>query len=228
MTVDRINFRLPWADRLHPVDGPSPSGVTVASVLPRGYSRYVRVFHPFVPWQADFGYASPRSTWQELAESISVPFSPVLTWHQLQPALPLSEDGRSRPWAIWEGELEQDTADALFDDLGRSGRGPFHFGFELSVLVLGDGPLLFRCDSLTEREAVLRAVGSLGAAVNSPEWVWPVDESWIVHTDWDLTSTYVAADPVVASRLLANDRLEAIEVDPETRIDDMAHQQVAK
>lgn len=68
-------------------------------------------------------------TWRSLAREVGVEFSPTLTWRQLEPALQLSEDGSTRPWAVWEGELEPAAADALFATLGRAADPPFFASF---------------------------------------------------------------------------------------------------
>lgn len=57
------------------------------------------------------------------------------------------------------------------------------------------------------------------------EHVWPVEERWIVCTDYDLTSTYIACDAEAAQRLLDHNLIEAVLIDRSTRIDNSAEEQ---
>jgi hypothetical protein len=84
----------------------------VDELLPGGYEAYLRVFHPFVPWSAQRGTAvDTRRTWQRLAADANVPYHKQLTWRQLATVLP--ESNGTRPWAVWDGELEPVLAAAL-------------------------------------------------------------------------------------------------------------------
>jgi hypothetical protein len=221
--IVRTSFRVPWADRLVPVMSPDRRGVVVASLLPPGYDCYVRVFHPFVTWEVEFGRAARTYSWGSLARAAGVAFGPTLTWRQLGSVLPLAPDGSGRPWAVWEGELELNAADALFGVLAtESSPGEaFNFGFELSSFG-GPGPVLYRSATLHDHESVVAVARADGVGAWSPEYVWPDDEQWIVRTDWDLTSTYVAAPRSAATRLLNDPRLETVEVSLRTRVDDSA------
>jgi hypothetical protein len=46
-----------------------------------------------------------------------------------------------------------------------------------------------------------------------PQYIWPLDRSWVVMTDFDLESTYVACDATLAERLLGDDVLEVLPVE---------------
>ena len=128
--VNELEYEVPWGELL----APRPSaGHIVGELLPPGFDRYLRVFHPFVPWDAEPDSSSPishRASREDLANEAGVPFGPTLTWRQLEVMLPVSPVGQRRRWAVWDGYLEEATADALFDSLNddslneRSGRGP--------------------------------------------------------------------------------------------------------
>jgi len=53
----------------------------------------------------------------------------------------------------------------------------------------------------------------------TPSLAWPADRSWCLGTAVDFDSTLVAADDACAAALLADDRFEAMPVDPEGRLD---------
>jgi hypothetical protein len=53
----------------------------------------------------------------------------------------------------------------------------------------------------------------------TPSLVWPDDRSWCVATEIDFDSTLVACSQPCAAALLADDRLEALEVPPGGRLD---------
>ena len=54
-----------------------------------------------------------------------------------------------------------------------------------------------------------------GRPINiSPQLWWPDDRRWIVATEIDLVSTYIACSAQLADELIAGDQLEAIRVEP--------------
>ena len=221
--ITEIEFQIPWEGSLVPIlSGAGRCGVVLGSLLPPGFDRYLRVFHPFVPWDARFGRVSATRTWRQLADEAGVAFGPTLTWRQLAPVVPLSADGASRPWAVWEGELEPATADALFEGLEREQSGPYLVGYELAAYGRPGRALLFRGEALDDRLEAAAVARSIGVFSGSPEYLWPNDLRWIVRTDWDLTSTYVASSHDGAERILADPRVETVEVNLDTRIDDAA------
>jgi len=92
--VIELEYAIPWSGTL----APSGEGQvhTVGELLPPGYDCYLRVFHPFVPWDAEPSTQSSvkqRMSWEALAVEAGVPFGPTLTWRQLEIVLPLSADG---------------------------------------------------------------------------------------------------------------------------------------
>jgi len=55
-----------------------------------------------------------------------------------------------------------------------------------------------------------------------PEYWWPLDRSWCVCTDYDLTITVVGGSSQLVAALLSHSILECLEVTPRTRIDGLA------
>jgi hypothetical protein len=52
--------------------------------------------------------------------------------------------------------------------------------------------------------------------VSEPELVWPEDRSWVVCTDFDLLSTYIACNRTLAKALTDDSHLEVAEVSRRT------------
>ena len=72
--VTKVEFAAPWKDQL----ALAPAiGHTVAELLPPGFARYVRVFHPFVPWTADPEEAVSNGRWADIARDAGVTFGPT-------------------------------------------------------------------------------------------------------------------------------------------------------
>lgn len=206
------------------------SPAVVENLLPRGFDRYLRLFHPFVARGSDPADRTPivhGPTWREMAHQAGVAFVGTLTYRQIESVLP-GTDWRDCPWALWEGELEEGTARELFDTLDDGGDGPWLFGFGLAAIIgsAEHRPLLFSTPSPDHRRAVVDAARRSGATqLTTAEFVHPVDRRWITFTDYDLASTYLATSIEMAHRLLANESLEIVEVQLDTRVDDHADEQ---
>ena len=68
--------------------------------------------------------------------------------------------------------------------------------------------LTYSCNPLAEATWEGRPIGI------SPQLWWPDDRSWIVATEIDLVSTYIACSERLADELMAADQIEAIRVEP--------------
>lgn len=199
---------------------PSEPGWRVGDCLPAGYGAYLRLFHPFIRWDVDPEQAGPedRQTWRALAEKVGLELHPTLQWDSLEPALPIKDD--ARPYSVAEGELDPHTRQRLFSHLRRhTPPQPTFYLYYLAAMVWGDNPFTIEA-ALEDMERVAQWIDERHAAeVSTPELVWPQDRRWVVHTDYDLDSTYIAADTALATDLLADPMLETIAVDLATRVD---------
>jgi len=215
-----IDYGIPFANQMADPDSDDWAH-TVGELLPPGYERYIRVFHPFV------GSDSPqhhRTTWRDLATEAGVPFGPTLTWRQLEPAIPLNEDGQHRPWEVETGRLDLAVARELFDCLDTT-PATYTFAYGLSLAVAGKQPFMIQADTLADLDAVQEAAKRRADPITWPEYVWPDDMSWIVHTNYDLSSTYVATSSRGFDSVLNSPDIEATAVSPTTRVDDRADEQ---
>jgi len=195
---------------------------TVAELLPDGYARYLRVFHPFLsadrldPDRTKPGHVR---TWRSLAQEVGAVFHPEITWWSLTGALG-GEEAVDRPWYVSDGSLDEPVRSALFDLLGGSEAPEVYYLYHLAGIMWGDGPLLYRAPLGGHRQVQAAASELLGDY--GPEFVWPVDRSWVVNTDYDLVSTYVACDEVTAQSILDSPDIEALPVSRLMRVDDGA------
>jgi hypothetical protein len=194
----------------------------IGHLLPPGFERYLRIFHPFE------NRAGPKSgststggdlSWREMAVRLGVPFhESVLD----QLILPYQETEQSE-FGLRCGYLESKTMAALLTALQPStGSAPVFFYYGLSAQIRNPDhqPLMWR-GTLTDIWHVQHeANGILGEPIlpYSPEWMWPENRSWFVLTDFDLPSTYVAASADVAQAILQQADLEVVDVAPETPI----------
>jgi hypothetical protein len=199
----------------------------VGELLPVGYPSYIRIFHPFLAGQwAEAGFDAPPSprTWQSLADEAGAVYHAELMWPTLKPVIGTTGQ---RPWWVRAGQIEDPTRSALFDVLAHvTGNQPVFFYFGLARIVGGLEPSLFSASVAAVEAACASAwsdeeVGSSGWPAG-PEYVWPSDRSWLLSTDYDLASSYLACGNELGEMLDGNDLIELLPVDLDTRIDDGA------
>jgi len=209
-------------------EDPGPDGlraVRVGELLPDGFEAYVRLFHPFRPWDSasDEMDEARLRTWRSVADEANAEFGPQLTWGSLAPALPLDPEGRSRPLAVDEGTLHPVVRRSLLPILtSHTSAATCHFYFGLSAIVGAEGgPVLLEApiDSL---ESVCELARTEGWASESPEYIWPDGRNWVLCSDYDLSSTYLACGADLANAIEAEPRLETIAVSLDTRVDNRA------
>lgn len=225
MGIQRIGDELPdWltlpSEREEGSKGLRP--VRLRELLPGGFDAYLRLFHPFRPWMSepDDPDESKLRTWRSLAEEAGVEFTPQLTWGSLEPALPLGPNGRGRPFAVDEGTLHPVVRRHLFPILGaHTDSATCNCYFGLSAIIGGDGRAVLLQASLDALDDVCALARAEGWSSESPEYLWPEDRSWVLCTDYDLDSSYLAAGRELAAAVSAERRLESASVSPDTRVD---------
>lgn len=199
-----------------PSDAPEDSnGHTVAELLPDGFDAYLRLFHPFTVWRV-----AGRAIWQTLADQASVRFHAELMWPTLRPVL--RHDAEGHRYQVAEGELEPIVKGPLYRHLSPAVQDFAYFYYGLAATVHGRRPLLFQAPLGAATQVADRVRASVGADLAGPEYLWPADRSWVVNTDYDLTSTYIACSQATAAALLTELALEILPVTRHTRVDDDA------
>jgi hypothetical protein len=203
-------------------------GHTVAELLPDGYARYLRIFHPVLPADARYlkqtGPMATR-TWQSIADEVGAVYHPELMFIDILDDIGGTGRG-SAPYPS-EGRLDEPARSALFGLLGATGAGDAYFLYYLTGMILAHGPLLFQAPLGEHAEVHAAASELFGEGPDSapgPEFIWPSDRSWVVTTDCDLHSTYVACDEALAEQILGAAQIEALPVSRATRVDWYADQ----
>lgn len=212
---DWIRPRLrPWGARV---------GTPVTSVVPSGYAAYVRVLHP-----AEDSGGEPVS-WREIAAWSGRVYHPLMQFQRLQEPL---ESSNGLPPFDREpdvGELSPALCAALFDLLrpwtttpepcwfgiwdgfgqlqGERVRQAPRFSHPYRDYLLARLPIGDAC-RLQDRPWML-----------TPSLAWPDDQAWCVATEIDFDSTLVACSEGCAAALVADGRLEALQVPAEGRLD---------
>jgi len=195
-----------------------------ASVIPRGYEAYARLFHP--AWLAG---EERELTWAETAALAGTRPHARMQWHAVSRAgdadgwmrgLVPPEPGRMPAWML----------EALAALLERHTRTP-----ESCYFAVWDGWGLPGLMTLRGRTAHFRLndrgyyllKGEVSAATErisplSPQhaslW-WPEDRAWCVATDVEMMWTYVGGTEACVAEILADGRLEAWRASPDDRAD---------
>jgi hypothetical protein len=124
------------------------------------------------------------------------------------------------PFGVAEGRLEDPTRATLFGLL--AGRGQeATFLYVLAAVVGGRSALAYRAQITAVSRVLAIAATDMDVAepyAPSPEFVWPDDRSWVLNTDYDLTSTYLACDGNLAAAVLSDGEIEAVRVTRQTRV----------
>ena len=197
----------------------------VSELLPPRYESYLRLFHPFVPWtsrKADLVPEGQSRRWESLAQEAGVSFHSELTWTSLEPVVPILPDG-GRRYATYEGQIERSTAKRLLAVLAASGpaqRVYFLYSHPGCLISTPDHEPLAFLGEPEDFEVVIDAA----APASGPTYMWPEDRRWVVATDCDLVSTFIACDAPTGAALMADIGLETLPVSLDTRIDNGSDQ----
>jgi hypothetical protein len=196
-------------------------GSGVASVVPDGFSAYVRVLHPAR------GVDGEQVSWATVAAWSGRRMHRLVQFHAIARPLFVVQDNRA-PWngeSPENGNLPIDLLRALCRVLGEHTRTPDRcwlclwegYGYLDDVLPaeVRDGPrvqlphrayVLFEgsLETATEpQEPFGRRVGT-AFFPQSPNLFWPQDQAWCVATEIDLYCTLVAGSESLAQALLAD------------------------
>ncbi len=226
---------LPWDD---------VEGAPVTMFAPSGYPTYVRVLHP----ASGLRELIPSVTWREITDWSGRTYHSTMQFRRISvPLRPSSSPAPFRNPPL-EGCLGHRTCQALYDVLAGwtaspdiwlgiwVGWGSLHFPHSMSFIPKPDTDFgLTDLAALVDqapwfrhpyREYLLaRAPISAVAELSrfpldiTPSLAWADDHAWCVATEIDFDSTIVAASEECAAALLGDDRLEALRVQPDDRLD---------
>jgi hypothetical protein len=160
----------------------------------------------------------PRIRWGELAQLFEVPFEAEICHEWFRAVM---EESACWPRFLFgpdEGRLKGNELSEMVSLLDAFTGGQDCF-FRLAEMpfITTDEPILFR-----GVPGELRTFLSDGKYQFTPEYWWPADHSWCVCSDYDLMFTIVAGSKELVSVVLNDATLEAIQVTPQTRIDNDA------
>jgi len=189
----------------------------VDELLPSGYDSYLRLFHPFVPWDSEIAEPVPRDrlrSWETLAAENGIVFHGELQWNSLKSVVPILSDG-GRRYATFEGQIERSTANTMMSVLATSGPSQhvFFIYSHVGLMTPNDEPVAYLGEP-QDFDAVIEVAGLPG-----PTCIWPEDRRWLVATDFDMPSTYIACDASTSDALMIESGLETVAVSLNTRID---------
>lgn len=195
--------------------------VNVGSLVPAGFSSYVRVLHPAYRQDAATPTSDPtRITWAEIARANGRIIHSEVQFDSLGHA-PLPEQPDLWDAEPGEGTFPADLAAKLAAALGPHTATPDRCWFavwdgwgdlEFSSLgaptfqLPGRNYFLFAGPLSAAKQSL---GGALGEDRPANLW-WPNDRAWCVATEIDLNSTYIGGSDVCTTELLTTAGLEVV------------------
>jgi hypothetical protein len=160
----------------------------------------------------------PRIKWRALAQLFGVPFESQICheWSRTT----MEEPGC---WPRFlrgpdEGNLNARELSDVFSVLRPfTGNQDCHFRFARQPLKESDWDFVFR-GAMEDIPTFLRD----NKYQFTPEYWWPTNRTWCLCSEYDLKFTLLAGSNDLISAVLNSTTLEALEVNPQTRIDDSA------
>lgn len=174
------------------------------------FEAVVQLFHP---WQSDDGTVA--ISWKDLADTLRLAWPAELNGMDL----------------LLRGEIYRRFESGLSE--GHFGRGPAgdrvraHLDAALARVTSPDMPinLYYETAAATDgRPSTLFIVALSDVAevrsnfvyrgtknpIPGPEWSWPADRSWLVHTDYDAVATDIYGPVELSDLILADEVLQAL------------------
>jgi hypothetical protein len=205
---------------------------SVLSLVPAGFARYVRLFHPAY---RTVGEGSARRLlpvrWSEIAAENGSRAHAGMQLAALTGSHASREAGQTGVFDVppADGSLPPAAAAAVARVLARHTRTPKRVWFAVWE-GFGDLPNeVRRAPAFTAPHRVYHLLsGPIDALTEgayesahrqSPNLCWPEDRAWCLATEIDLNTTYLGCDAVCAEEIVAVPDLEAVLIDPATGID---------
>jgi len=169
----------------------------------------------FVRGSSDQSVSGEGVTWRELARQLKLVYHPALSEAALRRAFAMEGSWPRYLLGPYEGTLDVQTCEALVDILGPF-TGATECFFRYSDFWKPGEPYLYS-GRLDELPALVEAQDGW-----SPEYWWLSNQAWCVCTDWDLLFTLVAGPESLIRPCQENCALECIQVEIQTRIDNLS------
>ena len=211
------------------VDAPQ-RGITLDSMMPRGFGDYARIFHP-ADFRGERRGERTRIRWSEVAAHTGKTVHRLIQFGRLvgfddpwghpswvYPPGVLSQGGLPIDETLLLCEILRDftaTPDSCYFALWEGyGFSPDSYEPHPKMSIPDQDLFLFR--------GPLDAVLDFAEYDNrwrTPNIWWPQDKRWLVSTGVHAHSTYVGAELECMRRILESDGLEALEAIPTDRVD---------
>lgn len=194
---------------------------TVMSLVPPKYDSYFRILH-----QALDAKSNKKSfvSWGVVADQVGVKVGPETHWEKLESLL--VGDLENLYEAPEEGTLDETTLVCLIEILTEGSTN-----CDLSVGVwdgyevidsIKNAPSFDLCNQkyrlLKGNAANVTTSVCPDPFYQSPNMIWPDDQSWFIATAVDFRSTYIGCSRISGAALLSEFQDRAIEVLPTTKI----------
>jgi hypothetical protein len=191
---------------------------TVASLLPRGFAAHVRVLHPAVRYEGDDDVDVP---WAAVARHNRRTAHRLMQWPAITGSWDFVADlDQPELWndAPAEGHLPVGVAERLAAVLARHTTTPSDCWFGLAADAAPG--LVGEAGHRLVRGGLALATSNLvpEPAEQGPSLWWPADRAWLVVTDPQLTSTYVAGSAAAVADVLAAEGIDAWPAEPPDRV----------
>ena len=197
---------------------------SVLSLVPPGFTFYVRIFHP--AYRRD-GDQLVCVRWSEIAAANGREYHAGMQLTSLTGSFDSYRNGQAGVFDVAPqiGSLPPELAEPLAALLGRRAGGTTWFAFWEGFAGLRADITAAPAFSVPNRTyhllsgpvaAVAESAWTIGH--QSPNLWWPDDRAWCAATEIDLNTTYVASVEESASAILEDGGLEALPIDPKIGI----------
>jgi hypothetical protein len=211
------------------VDGLRGFAQSVLSLVPPGFARYVRIFHPAQRQVAgDTMIPTVAVRWSEIAAANGTLAHAGMQLAGLTGSLASAERGQPGvfDYPPEAGSLPEEQAVMLTPVLARHTSTPDRCWFAIWEGFGGLPDEILRAPAFTAPHRLYHLLsGPVDALADgvcdsqSPNLCWPDDRTWCVATEIDLDTTYIGCDEACSEEILALPELEVLAIDPATGID---------
>ena len=162
-----------------------------------------------------------RIFWRELAAECQLEFHADINASSFTRVFP----GGSWPRRLvgpLEGDFDPETCARVVDALSSCAGSQQCFFYYWFLATRGrNESLLFKGDVLGVVDLLN---GGRDEVEGPPTYWWPLDRSWCICTDYDLTFTLIGGSRKLVDNLVSDEMLECLEVDPTSRVDSESDQ----
>ena len=211
--------------------GTRQTGTLVGRIIPEGFEKYARIFHPAKQYNAAERSWS-RVSWSTVASWNGRVVHPQMEFNPIANLDPLRYDSPSWGSRPSTGDLPENECRHLLGVLKEFTSTPERCYFAVWEGYGGLDDRLYKGAAKLDPPHLSRAYyifrGPLDGVLSFYEWLffhqspniwWPEDRAWCVATDIDFNSTFVGGSAACIERVLAHPELEALPIAIDARVD---------